>query len=252
MRQLVTPLALVAGMFVFLVTPAPLVQAQRCRGPVCCAPPVTYSQPYVAPTVVVKKEVIIEREIIPVAIAVPVTVAVPVFGYSYGGPSYQQVPASYPPQATYVPQQGPPPAPPLPVGNPCDKQIAELRAYFEQQIAELRGSSRYENGNGNDNGGPPRAPRLEGRGRGDSLAINGQALAILRNNCASCHTAPKVQGSVTLFVEDGALRPSVSREKIWDATDKGRMPKAAQKDVNAALTDAEVDVLDKWRYEVSR
>ncbi len=56
----------------------------------------------------------------------------------------------------------------------------------------------------------------------------GDAVAVLRTNCASCHGGGKTNGGVTIFNAQGAFAPSVDTTDLYDAVKDGRMPKGRQ------------------------
>lgn len=89
-------------------------------------------------------------------------------------------------------------------------------------------------GNGGD--GPPAV-------RGGTNTA-GDAVKILTNRCASCHSGQATTGGGLSFFEANRTIKAINREVRWDILDavyEGRMPKGSP-----ALSDEEVDAIRQW------
>ena len=196
-------------------------------------PAFSYATPVVHQAVV--HQAVVHETVIPVAVAQPFVVAVPGVSYLYGGATVglQQAQPQQPsvqPNATQVPRAR--------ASDSSELSDAALDKLIER--LEKRLQQRQNDVQPRDSGPPPVK----------TTSTTGSALSILTTHCAACHTGNSAKGGVAIFSSPGVLNVRVDRNKVWEAADQGRMPPAAQKDVNAALLDAEVDVLDRWRRGV--
>jgi hypothetical protein len=66
-------------------------------------------------------------------------------------------------------------------------------------------------------------------------------------SCIECHKGPDARGGIMIFTENGQLNPTVDREAVFEAADTGKMPPGANKNIQLALTDEDVAVLEQWK-----
>jgi hypothetical protein len=205
-------------------------------------PPRYQQQPYYQPQpqIIYQDRVEYRDRIVPVVQPVPFTVAVPVISYLYNGSSFSPV---FNAQTTVA-------NPGLQVAQTTQQQVQSVQqtqqvaggqlqlddAFIDKLIDRIEQRLQQRN---KQPIGPPPVRKDE--------ALHQQVVTILSNNCASCHTAPKAKGGITMFLGTGVFNPAVDKKKIFDAADEGRMPPAAKTDPSAALNDADIALLRRWR-----
>jgi len=156
--------------------------------------------------------VIIKEVVAPIAI--PLVVPATVFQYL---PALQPV-------TPVIPIQGAVYTSPTPGTGSAPLNQADINRLIDQRVNEtLRNIFR----NGPE--GPPAIPD-EGQPVVNQTQLSAQVLAILKNNCASCHGNGKTSGNIRLFDVNGAWAPNVSNDDILDAIRTARMPKQAKGD----------------------
>jgi mono/diheme cytochrome c family protein len=72
--------------------------------------------------------------------------------------------------------------------------------------------------------GPPAAPLPEGQSVRKPALASGAHLAVLKTNCASCHSGAGGRGGVQIFDAAGNYAPNVAEDDLWTAAAEGRMP----------------------------
>jgi hypothetical protein len=220
-----------------------------------------YSNSCYTPTYYAQPETVFVDRVIPVAYPVPFTVAVPVVSYLYNGgygiPGYSPVYAAQPAAGTYGVQQ--PQMPQAPPANGNGNGAPRTSALLQLSDAELdlligMIEKRLAARNGNSNGSAPTSPSLpppvpqapKSYSDADVVRVLSTKLGATQKSCMDCHTAASAKGGVKIFESPGVLATGANWSKIWDAADAGRMPKEAQTNKAALLSDADCDVL-RWK-----
>lgn len=216
--------------------------------------------PAYAPTACYTPVVEYVDRILPVAVPVPFTVAVPVVSYLYNGgyapgytPIYQALPAAAGAQVV-VPQQ--PQMQPQAQAAPTRDTAPRTSALMNISDAELdylinRIEQRLNARAGNTpqaTSPPPPVPQATRSAPGagsdaDVVRVLSTPLGNSHKACVDCHTGAGSKGSVVIFNSPGVLNPSANWSQIWDAADAGRMPKEAQTNKQAVVSDADCEVL---------
>lgn len=222
----------------------------------CYQPTYYYSQP----------EYIYVDRIIPVAYPVPFTVAVPVVSYlwngGYGVPGYSPVYGAQPANGAptvQVPQQQPAPMPQNGTnGNgaprtPALLQLTDAELDYLIGRIEERLTARAKNGNGQQQPTTPPPPVPQEKGSRPIIYSDNDVVRVLSTkvgkdskSCMDCHAGTSHKGGMKIFNSPGVLNQGVNWSKIWDAADSGRMPKEAQTNKAAVLSDADCEVL-RWK-----
>jgi hypothetical protein len=236
-----------------------------------------YSNCY-TPTYYQQPEYIYVDRVVPVAYPVPFTVAVPVVSYLYNGgygiPGYSPVYAAQPATAAPAygvqqPQMQQPTAPANGNGNygngngaPKTSALLQLTdAELDLLIGMIEKRLAARNGNA---GSPPTAPKPtsppppvpqapqapKSYTDADVLRVLSTKLGATQKSCMDCHVGASAKGGVKIFESPGVLNPGANWSKIWDSADGGRMPKEAQTNKAALLSDADCDVL-RWKMTQS-
>jgi hypothetical protein len=221
-----------------------------------CYTPTYYSQP----------EYIYVDRVIPVAYPVPFTVAVPVVSYLYNGgygiPGYSPVYAAQPAAPTYGVQQPvmPQAQPTNGNGNGAPRTSALLQlsdAELDLLIGMIEKRLAARNGNGGaqtPTSPPPPVPQAPQSPKAytdvDVTRVLSTKLGATQKSCMDCHTGASAKAGVKIFESPGVLSQTANWSKIWDAADAGRMPKEAQTNKAALLSDADCDVL-RWKMTQS-
>jgi len=266
MKQLMTYGAIVLALVTtMLIAPTPPdVRAGGCRTSYGCYQPTYYPQ---------KEYIYVDREI-PVAYPVPFTVAVPVVSYLWNGgygipgysPVFQAQPATGMGQVA-VPQQMPANGNGNGNGNGAaqstgaprtsallqltDAELDYLIGRIEQRLAARAGGN-----NGGNNGGaktaPPPVPQDNTQPKAgnysdaDVVRVLSTKLGATQKSCMDCHAGSSAKGGMKIFDSPGVLNQKANWAKIWDAADAGRMPKEAQSNKNALVSDADCEIL-RWK-----
>jgi len=113
-----------------------------------------------------------------------------------------------------------------------DEQIDLIIDRIEARLA-------VRNGNASKNVSTPSVPQASQDVTAILLTKRGKD----NKSCADCHTGPSSKGAFQIFGTAGNLNPNINWPKIWDETDKGRMPPEATSNTNAALSDQEVNII---------
>jgi len=198
--------------------------------------------------------------VVPVAYPVPFFVAIPTVSYLYNGgygysPVYQALPAAPGGQVTVA---QPPTRPTNGNGNGApytsallnlsDSDLDYLSNRIEQRLAA-------RNGGGAQSPKPPAVPpsapsqpATQPKAGGsytdaDVVRVLSKPLGSTQKSCADCHTGSSSKGGTRIFDSPGILNQKANWAKIWDAADSGTMPKEAQTNKNAVMSDADCDVL---------
>lgn len=204
------------------------------------APAQYYQRPYYPPEVVYRDRVEYRDNYVPVLQPVPFTVAVPVVSYLFNGSSYAPVfngqPAMQNPGLQVQTQQ-------TSTQTQATAQSSQLSDAFVDMLIE-RIEQRLALRQQRQQGGPP--PLRRGRAQGGDGGLAARATAILATNCAACHTGPQARGGQVIFSSPGILNASGDRKRWVDAADEGRMPPAARQNPQAAVSDGDVDILQRW------
>lgn len=170
--------------------------------------------------------------IVPVAYPVPFQIAVPVVSYlqnstyaptyaaqpaaAYGQPQYAQAQPQYQQQPPSQPQ-----ARAVPPGAFTDEMIDALVDRILQRL-DARASKSAPPVQPEVKEPPPVVPKEK--------AVDGgpfDAVSRLRESCASCHSGTKAKGGVQIFLADAKFNQRISKQKLYDAIYKCRMPKDA-------------------------
>ena len=264
MNKQLLPFVLIGAILVATTVVAPDLPSLKACG--CGYSYPTYTQP---------SYVYVDR-VVPVAYPVPFTVAVPVVSYlwngGYGIPGYSPVFNAQPatgmgtvqvPQAPTVAQaparvdRGAPATAAPQVSVFAKLTTADLD-YLISRITQRLTEQAKENGNGQSppNSPPPPVPQ-DNKPQGRTQFSDGDVLRVLtakngaqQKSCADCHTGATAQGGMRIFDSPGVYAQNVNWAKVWDAADAGRMPKEAQSNKNAVLSDEACDIL-RWKLGVA-
>lgn len=222
---------------------------------------------YCQPTYYSQPEYIYVDRVIPVAYPVPFTVAVPVVSYLWNGgyglpgysPVYQAQPANGGVQVQ-VPQMQQPVAQSSGNGTKdtgaprtsallqlTDVELDYLISRIEQRLAVRAKDGQQPPATSP----PPSVPQEKGSrptsySDSDVVRVLSIKLGATQKSCMDCHTGASSKSSVKIFDSPGVLNQKANWAKIWDAADAGRMPKEAQTNRNAVLSDADCEVL-RWK-----
>jgi hypothetical protein len=197
--------------------------------------PLQYSTTFV-PT----KKIVVEQVVDTVAFPVAVPVLVPSFQYQYQ-PACQPVAAPFVQQPGTVQQPAYGPGVPVqqqPGAAPPLTEDQKMRLLAQYLVAELRRQS--EVGSPDDAGPPtaidpygsgpgvgnyPARPQQPGTSQQPTLDVRAQAVAILSNRCASCHTGAESRSrSAVLFSSPGQFNPGMDTARLVRAVRNDRMP----------------------------
>lgn len=228
-----------------------------------------YSSCY-TPTYYQQPEYIYIDRLVPVAYPVPFTVAIPVISYlhngGYGIPGYSPVYAAQPATAAPVygvqqPQMQQPTAIANGNGNGAPRTSALLQltdAELDLLIGMIEKRLVARNGNAGSpptalkpTSPPPPVPQAQ-RSYTDAEVIRVLSTKVgnTQKSCIDCHTGSSAKAGMKIFESPGVLNLDANWPKIWDAADAGRMPKEAQTNKAAVLSDADCDVL-RWKMSNS-
>lgn len=228
-----------------------------------CYTPTYYQQP----------EYVYVDRVVPVAYPVPFTVAVPVVSYLYNGgygiPGYSPVYAAQPTAAAPAfgvqqPQIQQPTATANGNGNgngaPKTSALLQLTdAELDLLIGMIEKRLAARNGNVGSppaaatkpTSPPPPVPQApKNYTDADVLRVLSTKIGATQKSCTDCHTGTSAKGGVKILESPGVLSQGANWAKIWDAADSGRMPKEAQTNKAALLSDADCDVL-RWKMTQS-